>query len=76
MGCRGVVYDLPGPAGTRAALYVVAREGIDELDTAPTSHPLHDGRLLCLGMARGRIALCPCRARRSDVEATNRSTLS
>ena len=37
-GC-GVVYDLPGPPGTRAALYVVARKGIDELDTAPTLRP-------------------------------------
>jgi len=39
LGCRGVVYDLPGPAGARASLYVVAREDIGDLDTSPTLHP-------------------------------------
>jgi hypothetical protein len=35
LGGHGVVYDLPGPAGTRAALYVVARDGIADFDTVP-----------------------------------------
>jgi hypothetical protein len=38
-GCSGVVYDLPGPPGTRASLYVVARSGIGELNTLPTLNP-------------------------------------
>jgi hypothetical protein len=38
-GCSGVVFDLPGPAGTHAALYVVAREGIEDLSTVPKWHP-------------------------------------
>jgi hypothetical protein len=38
-GCSGVVYELPGSAGTRAALYVVARKGIEDLDTVPTLDP-------------------------------------
>jgi hypothetical protein len=39
LGGRGVVYELPGPGGTRAVLYVVARNGISGFDTMPTSSP-------------------------------------
>jgi hypothetical protein len=38
LGRRGVVYDLPGPAGVQAALYVVERP-IEGLGTAPARHP-------------------------------------
>ncbi len=39
LGRRGVVYDLPGPAGTTASLYVVDAEGLDGFGTAPALHP-------------------------------------
>ena len=39
LGRRGVVYDLPGPAGTTAALYVVDAEAVDGFGTAPALHP-------------------------------------
>jgi hypothetical protein len=39
VGGSGVVYDLPGPAGTHGTLYVVARKGIEDLDTAPSLSP-------------------------------------
>ena len=36
----GVVYELPGPGGTHAALYVVACENIEEIGTEPAmQHP-------------------------------------
>jgi hypothetical protein len=38
-GSRGVVYDLPGPAGTKAALYVVATESIEGIGVGPAAHP-------------------------------------
>ncbi len=38
LGRRGVIYDLPGPAGVRAALYVVEREA-DGLATSPALRP-------------------------------------
>ena len=65
LGRRGVVYDLPGPAGTTASLYVVDAEGLDGFGTAPALYPLHDRRVLCLVMAGGWDAVCPCCARRS-----------
>ena len=39
LGHRCVVYDLPGPAGSRAALYVVDQDGIDDLRATPELHP-------------------------------------
>jgi hypothetical protein len=39
LGGHGVVYELRGPGGTRAALYCVARNGISGFDTMPTSSP-------------------------------------
>lgn len=39
LGRRGVVYDLPGPAGTNAALYVVDAREVDGFGGAPTLHP-------------------------------------
>ena len=39
LGRRGVVYDLPGPAGTTASLYVVDAEGLDGFGTAPALYP-------------------------------------
>jgi len=38
LGRRVVVYDLPGPAGTHASLYVVAKE-VDGLKTSPSLYP-------------------------------------
>jgi hypothetical protein len=38
LGRKVVVYDLPGPGGARATLYVVARE-IEGLRTSPSLHP-------------------------------------
>lgn len=38
-GSRGVVYDLPGPPGTRAALYVIAAEPIEGMGVGPASCP-------------------------------------
>ena len=38
LGRSGVLYDLPGPAGVRAALYVVERE-IDGLASSPAVRP-------------------------------------
>jgi hypothetical protein len=38
-GHRGVVYDLPGPAGASAALYVVDAEAVDGFGTEPALHP-------------------------------------
>ena len=43
MGYSGVVYELPGPAGTHAALYVVARDGIDDTALTPTLDPSETG---------------------------------
>jgi hypothetical protein len=37
LGRRGVVYDLAGPAGTSAALFVVAANGVEWGDTLPAS---------------------------------------
>jgi hypothetical protein len=39
LGRRGLVYDLPGRAGTSAALYVVEAEGIEGFDTVPAMRP-------------------------------------
>lgn len=39
LGRRGVVYDLPGPAGTCAALYVVDAKDIEGLGGLPTLYP-------------------------------------
>jgi hypothetical protein len=39
LGGQGVVYELPGPGGTRAALYVVARNGISGFNIMPTNTP-------------------------------------
>jgi hypothetical protein len=39
LGRRGVVYDLPGPAGASAALYVVDAEPAEGFATAPTGRP-------------------------------------
>jgi len=38
LGHRGLVYDLPGPAGARASLYVVAQD-VEGLGTAPSLRP-------------------------------------
>ena len=38
-GRRGVVYDLPGPAGTSAALYVIDAEAAEGFDEAPALRP-------------------------------------
>jgi hypothetical protein len=35
LGCSAVVYDLPGPAGTRAALYVVACTNVAGIGSSP-----------------------------------------
>jgi hypothetical protein len=35
LGCSGVVYELSGPGGTRAALFVVARDDVNGVGTAP-----------------------------------------
>jgi hypothetical protein len=43
LGCRGVVYEFPGGAGTRAALFVVAAKGVEGLDGAPALHPFTTG---------------------------------
>jgi hypothetical protein len=39
LGQRGVVYDLPGPTGTHAALYVVDAKDADGFDAVPTLYP-------------------------------------
>ena len=39
LGQHGVVYDLPGPAGTCAALYVVDAKEVEGFGGAPTLHP-------------------------------------
>ena len=39
LGRRGVVYDLPGPAGTDAALYVVETEAVEGFGAAPAWQP-------------------------------------
>lgn len=39
LGRRGVVYELPGPAGMTAALYVVSAEAVDGLAEVPAWHP-------------------------------------
>ena len=38
-GGQGVVFDLPGPAGAGAALYVVDVETVEGLEADPTLHP-------------------------------------
>jgi hypothetical protein len=43
LGCRGVVYDLPGGAEARAALFVVAAKNAKGLDAAPALHPFTTG---------------------------------
>ena len=43
LGRRGVVYDLPGPGGTQAALYVVARDDVEGVGTSPALHPFTTG---------------------------------
>ena len=63
LGRGGVIYDLPGPAGVRAALYVVEQEA-DGLAMSPALRPVHDRRLLCRGLAGGGLALRPCGPRR------------
>ena len=50
LGSRGVVYDLAGPAGTHAALYVVDRE-VEGLRTAPTLHPFTTAGSSCCASA-------------------------
>jgi hypothetical protein len=62
LGCRGVVYDLPGPVGSHAALYVVERK-VDGLGTSPALHPFttagccasawQEGRLLYVLVVQG-----------------------
>jgi hypothetical protein len=64
LGCGGVVYDLPGPAGTHAALYVVERK-VDGLGTSPALHPFttagccasawQEGRLLYVLVVQGDV---------------------
>ena len=39
MGHRGVVYDLPGPAGTNAVLYVVDAGALEGFGEAPALNP-------------------------------------
>ncbi len=39
LGRRGVVYDLPGPGGTSASLYVVESDGTEELGQTPALRP-------------------------------------
>jgi len=39
LGHPGVVYELPGPAGTHAALYVVACKNVTGVGTAPSAQP-------------------------------------
>jgi len=63
LGRRGVVYDLPGPAGTSAALYVVDTEGVEGIDPTPALRPFttagccasswQEGRLLYVLVVQG-----------------------
>ncbi len=39
LGRRGVVYNLPGPAGVSAALYVVEQDNVSDIGTEPEQHP-------------------------------------
>jgi hypothetical protein len=39
LGHSGVVYELPGPGGTHAALYVVACENVEGIGSAPAMQP-------------------------------------
>lgn len=59
LGRRGIVYDLPGPVGTTASLYVVDAAGLEGFDPSPTLYPFttagccaaswqEDGRLYIL----------------------------
>ena len=65
----GVVYDLPGPPGARGALYVVVCNGVKQARAVArfATKCFHDRRfeLLCVGLARGRIALRAGSGRRS-----------
>jgi hypothetical protein len=38
-GSRGIAYDLPGPAGTKAVLYVIASKPIEGIGVGPASCP-------------------------------------
>jgi hypothetical protein len=39
LGCQSVVYRLPGPAGTHAALFVIANSGISASNVMPAANP-------------------------------------
>jgi hypothetical protein len=39
LGHRGVAYELPGPAGVRATLYVIAREDVEGVGLSPAVSP-------------------------------------
>ncbi len=43
LGCQGVVYELPGRAGVRAALYVVAADDTQWCGDAPAVRPFTTG---------------------------------
>lgn len=63
---QGVIYDLPGPAGTAASLYVVEAETATEFDAAPAVYPFttagccasawREGRLLYVLVVQGNPA--------------------
>jgi len=63
LGRRGVVYDLPGPAGMVASLYVVESDGNEEVGQAPAIRPFttagccasswRDGRMLYVLVVQG-----------------------
>lgn len=55
LGRRGIVYDLPGPAGTSASLYVIESDGIDDWGQTPAMRPFTTAGCCASSWQEGRM---------------------